>query len=549
MSNKYVKVKSEKPEVDSGEVPRAAGGKNKSFTPYYAQCYYPPEQVLDLFPDPAITFNTPAFTFGQKEFTSQEQMMVFLERLNNASDVMRMEIIGHSLEGREIPLLVFTTSESEKSADFKYKPTVWLQAQIHGDEPAAGESALIIAQKLAREELGQELLNDINVVIIPRMNPDSAYYFERLSITQIDGNRDHINLEMPELQAIHSAFNRFQPEVVIDAHEYEAIPQYKDIGEGGALKYHDVTILSGKNLNIPENIREKSDEWLIQSAYEDLEKAGLSYGPYYTVEHCRGEKPLIMEGGLDAGTGRNTFGLKPNFSILVETLGIGIGRETFLRRVLGQVTTHTSILRKTKKHATEINAIVAGARDDIRENGNKGKSNSAIILKSKKMEVIDQHMKAIDIAKGKVINIPIKYFSSTDAIATLKRVRPNAYIMPPGFHHIAKKLAILGIKVQKLKDTQELDVECYNVTDKEIDGANGCVRIKVRTKIEEKPLLFTKGSYVFSCAQHTAHLLSIALEPESESSYIAQSYIPVFVNDEIPIYRYMEELFFELEDY
>lgn len=537
-----------KPDIDLPAAPRAAGRKNKYFTPYYAKSYYPPKQVLDLFPNPAVPFRTPGFTPGQKEFTSQKQMMDFLHRLNRDSDLMRMETIGHSLEGREIPLLLFTTSENEAARDFKYKPTVWLHAQLHGNEPAAGESALIMAEKLASESLGRKLLNDINVVIIPRMNPDSAFYFERLSVTQLDGNRDHMNLEMPELRAIHSAFNHFQPEIVIDAHEYEATPQYNHIGAEGALKYHDVTILPAKNLNVPEIIRKKSEEWFISSAYKDLKKAGLSHGHYYTVKAPKGKKPIITEGGVNAGTGRNTFGLKPSFSILVETLGIGIGRDTFRRRVVGQVTTHTSILRKAKEHAADIKAVVKDVRDDIRDKGRLGENNGRIVLKSRNIEMEDQSMKAIDIAEGKVIDIPIRYFSSTDSIPTMTRTRPNAYIMPPGYHRIATKLSILGIKVQKLKETQELEVECYNILDKDVDHSEEGMRIKVRTKIEKKRLLFTKGSYVMSGAQPTAHLLSLALEPESDASYIAQGYFPLGVNEEIPIYRYMNPLTFALED-
>ena len=525
----------------------AAGRFNQSFTPYFDQTYFPPKQVLDLYPEPDVSFPTPAFIEGQKAFTSQEQMMEFLENLAKDIDFMRLEIIGQTFEGRDIPMLVFTKSESEDSADFKQKPTVWLQAQIHGNEPAAGESALVIAYKLAKEELGTELLNDLNIIIIPRMNPDSAYYFERYSTRLLDGNRDHMNLHMPELQAIHATFNRYLPEVVIDAHEYGATPTYHDVGEEGALKYHDVLLQSGKNLNIPKSIRDLSDEILIDSAFKALEKEGFSYDRYYTSETPENEKPIIKEGGVDPGTGRNTFGLKPSLCILVETMGIGVGREMFLRRVAGQVVTHTAMLRATKQHAAEIKQAVKQARMKIAEGGRKGDANDKIILASELKEVPNQTIKAVDIAKGEVIDIPVKYYSASDAYATLERVRPNAYILPPAYHHLAEKLIIQGAHVQKLAEAQELTVECYHVTDVATKVDKDQIFRHVTTELVEKTIFFPKGSYVISSAQAVGNIVSLALEPESSASYVTNNFLPIMMGHEIPVYRLMKDFNFPLE--
>lgn len=534
--------------IDTKKTPRAAGQLNPSFTPYFSQSYVPPQHVLDLFPEPVHTFTTPSFTEGQRSFTSQEQMMAFLHGLNEKTDYMRMEIIGHSTEGREIPMLVFSKSQSEESEDFKRKPTVWLQAHVHGHEPASGESALVIAYKLAREELGQELLDDINVVIVPRMNPDSVYYFEQLSPTKINGNRDHVNLEMAELQAVHAAFNRYQAEVVIDAHEYEATPAYQGVGEEGALRSHDMLILAGKNLNIPEIIRQKADEWFIQAAFEGLEKEGFSYDHYFTVHPSSHEQVVVKEGGVDAGIGRNAFALKPSFCFLTESVGIGVGRENFLRRVSGQVITHISILRETKKRAADIKKVVEEARKEIIESGKKGKRNGTLVIKSEPMKIEGKKIKAIDIAKGQVIDLPVCYYSMTDSVPIFERVRPNAYLLPPAYHHIIKKLKKQGAVVDKLEHDKELNVECYTVTSKLVDTSGDQTLTRVTTEIKEKTLYFLKGSYLISCAQPTALLVGLALEPESDYSYVTHNYFSVSVGSELPIYRFMENVDLPIKD-
>jgi len=525
--------------------PRAAGTYNDIFEPYYAHHYQLPAQVKNMYPKLDVEFTSPAFVKEDHSFTTQEEMMNFLYELTKNNEHVRLEIIGHSIEGREIPLLIFSTNEVH-SVSFKNKPTVWLQAQIHGNEPAAGESALIIAQQLAEGRLGEQVLNDINVVIVPRTNPDSGFYFERNSITQLNGNRDHLNLEMPELQVVHREFNKYLPEVVIDAHEYGAFPQYENIGKEGALKYHDVLLLTGKNLNIPGEIREKSDQWFIENAFKELEKSDYSYGSYYTVTNSAKSQPTLLEGGDDAGTGRNTFALKPSFSILVETLGIGIGRENFLRRVNGQVITHTSILQTTKQYAQEIKEVISNSRELIKEGGSKGKDNHSVILKSERQKVDGYKAKAIDIAKGEVVEFPVFYYSATNAKAKEKVIRPNAYILPRAFVNVVKKLMNHGVIVEQLTDDQTLFTQYYQVTERNVRNEGNRPVSELKTEIVQEQRYFPKGSYVIRSAQAVAYLVSLALEPGSPSSYFAQGFLPSYPKGELPVYRYIDKINFPL---
>lgn len=528
------------------EKQRVAGVVDHDFTPYFDQTYELPESVKALYPEVEPTFTTPAFMTKRKAFTSQERMMHFLSHLCKDNDRVRMRILGRTVEGREIPMLIFSTSLTSFN-DFFEKPTVWLQAQIHGNEPAAGESALVMAQKLAEGELGDELLEDINVIIIPRMNPDSAYYFVRNSIREINGNRDHINLEMPELQAIHSTFNRYLPEVVIDAHEYGATPQYEKVGAKGALKYHDVLLLGGKNLNIPEELRKLNDQLLIEEAFKALEAKNYSYGKYFTVSASDEEKPTLLEGGVDAGTGRNTFALRPSLTVLVETLGIGIGRENFFRRVDAQVVTHTAIMQTVAKYAQEVKQAVARARYIIKDGSGKGDMNEFVVLKSERTYMGERTVKGIDIATGKVVNIPVSYYSSTDAEGTLLRKRPNAYIFSEAYGSIAEKLRSLGIIVNQLAADVWLDVQAYEVEERTVKLVDGRAVSDYKTNPHLCERFFKKGTYYVRSDQPTGNLLSLALEPESENSYFSQHLFPVTNERELPVYRYMGTIDFPLE--
>lgn len=524
---------------------RVAGGYNKTFIPHFSQYYTLPQPVKQRYPTMNITYKSPAFIKEDQSFTTEQEMLTYLQQITKNSPIATLKIIGQSVEKRAIPLVVCSESELF-SAGFHEKPTVLLQGEIHGNEPAAGEAALIIADQLINGSLRKEVLPHINVVIVPRINPDSSYYFERLSIGQINGNRDHLNFEMDEVRLLHEVFEQFSPEVVIDAHEYGAVPQYDDLGKSGALKYHDVLLLTGKNLNIPKEIREKSDEWFVQDAFAALKRRKYSYGSYYTVKKSTGQQPTLLEGGTDPSIGRNNFGLKPSFSILVETLGIGIGRQNFLRRVDGQVTAHQSLLKTAARRAVDIKRIIERAEQKIIKYGSKKDNNGMVVLRSNRTKVENYVTKGIDIATGQTIDIPAIYYNSTKSVATLKRQRPDAYIFPPSYKAIANKLKTHGLNIVRLTEQYNLPVQYYQVIKREVMNEGHRPLSLLTTEILSDKRFFPKGSFVVPSGQNRGLIAALALEPESMASYFAQGFLPSYVSQELPVYRYIGFLDFPM---
>src|SRR5699024_7423594 len=434
-----------------------------AFTPYFGKNYTQPEQVLDLYPEPDVDFDTPGFEKEGKSFTSQEKMMSYLNELDKDSSLVEMTNIGASIEGKEIPMLIY-----EKGPTPKKKPTVWLQAQIHGNEPAAGESALVMANKLTGE-YGEKILDKINVIIVPRVNPDGSYLFQRRAANSLDANRDHVKLELPEVQAVHRALNDYDPEVVIQAHEYSVTESdWANVGEQGALKYHDILLLTGRNLNIPKQIRDYANDVYIDDTLDTLSGKGFSNRTYYYGAGKNDSKPVIQEGGTGPRIGRNAFGLQPSLSFLVESRGIGIGRENFKRRVSGQINSHMSIMEITADNAKQIKKIVANVRKDVVKKGKKANDNDEIVVESERTVHPNESLTVVDIEEGETKEISVAYRSSLDSVPTLVRERPTAYIMPASYEKVANKLQMHGVEVRKLRKPVTLEVESYKVTEQNI---------------------------------------------------------------------------------
>ncbi|MFG0216727.1 M14 family metallocarboxypeptidase [Brevibacillus porteri] len=513
--------------------------------PYYGigPTYVQPAQIESLFPKPTIQFGTPGFQEGKEAFTSQEEMMAYISKLAEGNKEIKLLSIGTSLEGRDIPLLLFSKDHGKLKQN-KEKPLIWLQAQIHGNEPASGESALVIAKWLAEGKLGANLLDKVNVAIVPRINPDGSYQFKRYIATELDANRDYMKVEYPEVQAVHQAINAYQPDVVLDAHEYGvSSSQLRDVGEKDAISSYDVLISAAKNLNIPANLRKMSDNLLLADVQKALDKEQLSHHAYYTLAKGKDGKVTATEGSTETRIGRNALGLKNTLTFLVETRGIGIGRADFERRVYSQAMTHAAVIHSTAANAKAIKSGVTQARAEITEKGKRANDNDKLIILSENKRVPGQSLEVVDLATAKKVSTPIDWVSSTDAYPVLERERPTAYLMPPGYHDVAAKLELLGVSVSKLSKETTIAVESYTILENKVNPIyeNGHFINQVTANVTETTKTFPAGSYVFSMAQPNANFIALALEPESVDSYVTFNFLPVEKGDEVPVYRYMLE--------
>ena len=159
-------------------------------------------------------FSTPAFAAGRENFTSYAEAVNLINALAHRHSNAKIEAIGKSQQGRPLSLLVLTSPRGFNAS----LPTLMLMAQQHGNEPAGGEATLVLAKMLLEEKA--QLLDRVNVLIMPNTNPDATELFKRETINGIDINRDHLLLRIPESQAIATALHKYNPQLVLDLHEF-----------------------------------------------------------------------------------------------------------------------------------------------------------------------------------------------------------------------------------------------------------------------------------------------------------------------------------------
>jgi len=83
-----------------------------------------------------------------------------------------------SEQGRPI-FTAFLSDPNSKSSN-STKLRVWLQAAIHGNEPAADQGAMALLGKMDTDTTWTaSLLEKMDIFVMPRYNPDGVHYFQR----------------------------------------------------------------------------------------------------------------------------------------------------------------------------------------------------------------------------------------------------------------------------------------------------------------------------------------------------------------------------------
>jgi hypothetical protein len=88
----------------------------------------------------------------------------------------------------------------------------------HGDERGIRRALGDFLRKDLPVLLAEE--PDVQVCILADANPDGAAARSRLNAQGIDINRDHLMLEAPETRAIHRFVQSWQPQLVVDMHNF-----------------------------------------------------------------------------------------------------------------------------------------------------------------------------------------------------------------------------------------------------------------------------------------------------------------------------------------
>ncbi|WP_418134668.1 M14 family metallopeptidase [Acidovorax carolinensis] len=486
--------------------------------------------VAARFAEPPTQYSTPGLGPERRSFTTNAELGQWLRNMASAAPrgptTASVLSLGASQQGEPILGLLLTRAKGTDLASLETngRSTVVLIGQQHGDEPASSEALLVIARELAQGLL-EPLLDRINVVVIPRANPDGAASGNRTTASGVDMNRDHLLLQTPEAQALARVVRDYRPIVVLDAHEFTVVGRY--LQKFNAIQRYDALLQYTTTANYPEFLTKASQEWFHQPMLGALQSQGLTSDWYYTTSTQPDDRRISM-GGAQPDTGRNVNGLKNSVSLLVETRGVGLGRMHLQRRVHTQVTAITSALRSAAERATNLEQVRSFVARDTASQACKGQ----VVIEAQATPT-QRELTMLDPETGADRILKVDWNSSLTLQPVKTRARPCGYWLAASATTAVERLQLLGVQVLRIAENGGVLADTYNETAREtteradvrgtVAGSAGTIRIQV-TPVR-RAIDVPAGSFYVPLNQGLANLAVAALEPDTQSSYFANRLI------------------------
>ncbi|MEK4306262.1 MULTISPECIES: M14 family zinc carboxypeptidase [Oceanobacillus] len=169
-------------------------------------------------------------TVNTSILTTYDEMVDYLKKQDSKQSQMELEVIGQSMKGRDLYLVKYISNPEN--------PTILFLTQQHGNEQLTTEGTLEFIKHLGTGKT-KGVLDNVNVLIVPMLNPDGAMgdvdfdlddyiasgdrHLTRYNAAGEDLNRDHVNKVFPETQALHNnVLSAYDIDYMIDLHHQGA---------------------------------------------------------------------------------------------------------------------------------------------------------------------------------------------------------------------------------------------------------------------------------------------------------------------------------------
>jgi hypothetical protein len=462
--------------------------------------------------------------------------VAFAKELADASPAIEYRGFGHSGQGRELPLLIASETQTftPEAARAAGKAVVLIQACIHSGEPDGKDAGFALLRDIAITKTAAGILNNVVLLFMPIYNTDGherSTPFNRINqngpesmgwrttSTYQNLNRDYMKADTPETRAWLRLWNEWEPDLFIDCHVTD-----------GADYRCNITYHHEHHAGIDEAVLEWERDVFDDKVAKATEAAGNVISWY-----------LEFIDNRDLPLGTRDFNGSPRFStgyvplrnrpgILIETHMIKdyrsrvIGTYDFLRAALTEVNNdpdrlirigHEADLRTTDAgrvyHPSALYPLDFELTDET----------TPFALKAFQYETepseVSGDLRVIYGREPLDLTIPMyDTFRVTAAVAP-----PLHYIVPVQWTSAIEVLHAHGIRFRSLAEPASVEVESYRFMNvrwpsEPFEGRH-MPQFEVERTTETRE--FPAGSLVVPVAQPLGKLVLNLLEPEAPDSF------------------------------
>jgi len=517
---------------------------------------------------PAELITTPEKT-NYQETSTYADVMNFIKALQPKTDLMHLEYMGKSLEGKDIPVVVMadpkvsTPEEAEQSG----KPVMYIQGNIHSGEVEGKEILQILMREILLGDKKYLLENQI-IVFAPIYNTDSNDKMDvqvrrsqegspqktgiRANSEGWDLNRDGMKMEALETNAmIQNVILKWDPEIFVDLHTTNGTwhgysltwaPSYHSAGERAP---YDLT-WNEMLPQVTQKVKEEYDVYLGPYGGYSL-RQGWPPKALYTYNH----HPRYLV---------NQMGLRNKIGILSEAFA----HERLYQRMNSTKAFVTEILEYTNENGKRIAQINDNANQSAIQNvlDNSGKKKKGVRFQMVPLEdtftlrtynyipYVKAEGDTSYIRSGEIIEVPdVQNYSKFEA--TVESTIPRGYIIPKEMKVIADHLKKQGVLVSEIKNRKEYEGEVFEITkfeksQRQFEGHNMAM---VEGEFKESTKTANEGDFLVDMAQPLTNLIFYMLEPQSDDGLVTWNFFDEYfekngVNEKnviYPVFKYYEE--------
>ncbi len=468
---------------------------------------------------------TPLERNGFARVTSHQELLDFLVSEVAGSRTLRLDTVGFTVQGRPIPLVTMSLDGMSPG-----RLRVFVFCQQHGNEPSGKEAALALVARAARGEL-DPLLQTMDLLLMPSVNPDGNEGGKRQNGAGADLNRDHLLLAQPETRAVHAVFARWMPEVTLDVHEF--FPYGRAWLTAGYVRSMDEQFGAPTNPNVARSLVRIGVEKMFPALDRELRDAGFRFFNYIIVGS---PTDTLRHSTTSINDGRQSLAILNTYAFILEGKNGPALHDSLGRRSRGQLAAILSFLRFAAENAATLRTLVARER-------------AALSLTREPVALLNDHL-----YDGADLDVPVRTVSGEiDSVIRMPHrptvhvlrstERPKAYIISGAETSIIELLQRHGVRMEVLSEPKTFSVEALTVTgwSSRIIEEDSVLIPELTTRREEHTCV--AGDVLVPLDQLHSTMIAIALEPASMWGVISYDAFRELrePGKEYPVYRVIGE--------
>ena len=448
-------------------------------------------------------------------------VLAFIEELKALRPVFRVESMGRSGRGQDMPVLVF----GERPGT----PVVLVIANIHAGEVEGKEALLMLAR-----DLPQSYFEKLTLLFIPNYNPDGNDLIDpknrALDLKNLEGqigpeggvgtrytgeginlNRDYMKMEAVESRNLSKLQAKWRPHLTVDSHTTDGSVH------GYALTYDTSHIPCGPSKYVhskmlPDVSRRLEKRTGLKTFFYGnfVDEADLSKG-WATYPHL----PRY---------GSHYRGLTGRMDILLETYSY----IPFKDRVFTTCEILKDIFEYTIEHGSEMMKICA--------EGEAARPDPVAVAYGPPQRIGDCDIHAWDMESQLARRIPgreprtYRMPHLAEFVPSKSVARPAAYVIDKFDSNIVEKLIHHGIRVDRVPADRTLEVERFRVVTVSKAPSPDCGSMKreetvVTVTLEPVSMRVHSGAALVPTDQTLGTLAAYLLEPESDDGLVRWGFL------------------------